>query len=252
MHQGNIGNHEDCERVVKEVLDTHGQLDILVNNAGITAGKTVRKMTVEDWDRVLQVNLSGRSTCRGRFCSTCSTADTAGSSTSPPSSESPATSGRLTKPRRNPACSASRCRSPRRPPARDHRQRRGPGLYLHRHRRRRTAGGPGQGDCEYPRRPTWRTGGNRPTVEFLADPDSSFITDRGPCGPGNSPCVSCLTLTEPGYHASLARRAYSGVPSRSALFAASRPCRAISDSSASTGRRGPAFTEGMPRFTKGM
>ena len=90
------------------------------------------------------------------------------------------------------------------------------------------------------------------TVEFLADPDSSFITDRGPCGPGNSPCVSSLTLTEPGYHASLARRAHSGVPSRSALFAASRPCRAISNSSASTGRRGPAFTGGMPRFTKGM
>jgi acetoacetyl-CoA reductase len=59
VHQGNIGNHEDCERVVEEVLDTHGQLDILVNNAGITADKTVRKMTVEDWDRVLQVNLSG-------------------------------------------------------------------------------------------------------------------------------------------------------------------------------------------------
>lgn len=59
VHQGNIGNHEDCERVVEEVLDTHGQLDILVNNAGITGDKTVRKMTVEDWDRVLQVNLSG-------------------------------------------------------------------------------------------------------------------------------------------------------------------------------------------------
>jgi acetoacetyl-CoA reductase len=59
VHQGNISSHEDCERVVEEVLDTHGQLDILVNNAGITADKTVRKMTVEDWDRVLQVNLSG-------------------------------------------------------------------------------------------------------------------------------------------------------------------------------------------------
>jgi acetoacetyl-CoA reductase len=59
VHQGNIGSHEDCERVIREVLDTHGQLDILVNNAGITADKTVRRMTVEDWDRVLQVNLSG-------------------------------------------------------------------------------------------------------------------------------------------------------------------------------------------------
>jgi acetoacetyl-CoA reductase len=59
VHQGNIGNHEDCERVIQEVLDAHGQLDILVNNAGITADRTVRKMTVEDWDKVLQVNLSG-------------------------------------------------------------------------------------------------------------------------------------------------------------------------------------------------
>jgi acetoacetyl-CoA reductase len=59
VHQGNIGNCEDCERVIREVIDTHGRLDILVNNAGITADKTVRKMTAEDWDRVVQVNLSG-------------------------------------------------------------------------------------------------------------------------------------------------------------------------------------------------
>ena len=58
-HQGNIGSAEDCERVISEVLEAHGKLDILVNNAGITLDKTVRKMTVEDWDRVIQVNLSG-------------------------------------------------------------------------------------------------------------------------------------------------------------------------------------------------
>ena len=58
-HQGNIGSAEDCERVIREVLEAHGKLDILVNNAGITLDKTVRKMTVEDWDRVIQVNLSG-------------------------------------------------------------------------------------------------------------------------------------------------------------------------------------------------
>jgi acetoacetyl-CoA reductase len=58
-HPGNIGVNEDCERVVQEVLDAHGRLDILVNNAGITIDKTVRKMTPDDWDRVVQVNLSG-------------------------------------------------------------------------------------------------------------------------------------------------------------------------------------------------
>ena len=59
VHQGNIGSSQDCERVIQEVLDAHGRLDILVNNAGITLDKTVRKMTVDEWDRVIQVNLSG-------------------------------------------------------------------------------------------------------------------------------------------------------------------------------------------------
>jgi acetoacetyl-CoA reductase len=59
VHQGNIGSNEDCERVIEEVLAQHGRLDILVNNAGITVDRTVRKMTPDDWDRVVQVNLSG-------------------------------------------------------------------------------------------------------------------------------------------------------------------------------------------------
>src|SRR4029077_12858378 len=32
IHQGNIGRNEDCERVIAEVLEQHGQLDVLVNN----------------------------------------------------------------------------------------------------------------------------------------------------------------------------------------------------------------------------
>jgi NAD(P)-dependent dehydrogenase (short-subunit alcohol dehydrogenase family) len=59
IHQGNIANHEDCERVVGEVIEQHGRLDILVNNAGITMDKTVRKMTPDEWDRVVHTNLSG-------------------------------------------------------------------------------------------------------------------------------------------------------------------------------------------------
>jgi NAD(P)-dependent dehydrogenase (short-subunit alcohol dehydrogenase family) len=59
VHQGNIGSNEDCERVVAEVIDQHGRLHILVNNAGITMDRTVRRMTPEEWDHVLQVNLHG-------------------------------------------------------------------------------------------------------------------------------------------------------------------------------------------------
>ncbi len=59
VHQGHIGSNEECVRVIGEVLDQHGHLDILVNNAGITVDKTVRKMTPEEWDHVIHVNLSG-------------------------------------------------------------------------------------------------------------------------------------------------------------------------------------------------
>jgi NAD(P)-dependent dehydrogenase (short-subunit alcohol dehydrogenase family) len=59
VHQGNIGFNEDCERVIGEVLEQHGRLDILVNNAGITIDKTVRRMSPEEWDRVVRVDLSG-------------------------------------------------------------------------------------------------------------------------------------------------------------------------------------------------
>jgi acetoacetyl-CoA reductase len=59
IHQGRVDDVDDCNRVVKEVMDQFGRIDYLVNNAGITVDKTVRKMTVDDWRQVLDVNLSG-------------------------------------------------------------------------------------------------------------------------------------------------------------------------------------------------
>jgi len=59
IHQGNVSHPEDCRRVVQEVLDEHGRIDILVNNAGITMDKMAMKMSVEEWNTVLAVNLSG-------------------------------------------------------------------------------------------------------------------------------------------------------------------------------------------------
>jgi acetoacetyl-CoA reductase len=59
LHQGNVGDWEDCQRVVHEVIDEHGRLDILVNNAGVTIDRPIWKMSVDDWHKVLRVNLSG-------------------------------------------------------------------------------------------------------------------------------------------------------------------------------------------------
>jgi acetoacetyl-CoA reductase/3-oxoacyl-[acyl-carrier protein] reductase len=44
---------------VREVINQYGRLDILVNNAGITIDRTVAKMSDEDWQKVIAVNLSG-------------------------------------------------------------------------------------------------------------------------------------------------------------------------------------------------
>lgn len=59
LHRGRIDDAADCERVVNEVLDAYGRIDFLVNNAGITLDKTLRKMTHDDWNNVVNVNLSG-------------------------------------------------------------------------------------------------------------------------------------------------------------------------------------------------
>jgi 3-oxoacyl-[acyl-carrier protein] reductase len=59
---GKILNVTDTEAVKKfydEVMEEYGKIDILVNNAGITADAMTRKMTDEQWDKVLNVNLKG-------------------------------------------------------------------------------------------------------------------------------------------------------------------------------------------------
>ena len=106
VHQGNIGSDEDCERVIQEVLDRHGRLDILVNNAGITLDKTVRKMTPQDWDHVIQVNLSGAFYLSRAILQHMLDRGSGASSTSARSSARPATSARPTTPRPRPVCSA--------------------------------------------------------------------------------------------------------------------------------------------------
>ena len=59
LHRADVATADDCRRTIAEVIDQHGRLDILVNNAGITRDKTVAKMTDDDWNSVLAVNLSG-------------------------------------------------------------------------------------------------------------------------------------------------------------------------------------------------
>ena len=50
---------EACEAMVKEALDGLGSVDILVNNAGITRDNLIMRMDADEWDAVIDTNLSG-------------------------------------------------------------------------------------------------------------------------------------------------------------------------------------------------
>lgn len=54
---------KQVEEMMNNVLDNFKHLDILVNNAGITRDNLLLRMSEEDWDRVLAVNLKGVFTC---------------------------------------------------------------------------------------------------------------------------------------------------------------------------------------------
>ena len=56
---GDISNGEDAQRMVAEAIEKLGSVDVLVNNAGITNDKLMLKMTEEDFERVLKINLTG-------------------------------------------------------------------------------------------------------------------------------------------------------------------------------------------------
>lgn len=55
----NVGEHEECIAACEKVEKDIGPVDILVNNAGITRDATIMKMTYEQWEEVLRVDLTG-------------------------------------------------------------------------------------------------------------------------------------------------------------------------------------------------
>ena len=57
--QANCANREDIERMFQETVDAYGGLDVVVNNAGITRDGLMMRMKPEQWQDVIDTNLTG-------------------------------------------------------------------------------------------------------------------------------------------------------------------------------------------------
>ena len=57
--QGDVANFEDTEKIVNQTVEALGKIDILVNNAGITKDGLLMRMSKEDFEAVIDVNLVG-------------------------------------------------------------------------------------------------------------------------------------------------------------------------------------------------
>jgi 3-oxoacyl-[acyl-carrier protein] reductase len=57
--QADVSSFDDAQAMVQKVLDEFGRVDILINNAGMNWDGVVWKMTEEQWDRVIDVDLKG-------------------------------------------------------------------------------------------------------------------------------------------------------------------------------------------------
>ena len=57
--QADISNENSVNELIKTVLDKNSKIDVLVNNAGITKDGLLMRMKTDDWQKVLDLNLSG-------------------------------------------------------------------------------------------------------------------------------------------------------------------------------------------------
>ncbi len=53
-----VGNYDDCQEAVQKIENEVGPVEVLINNAGITRDGTMHKMTFEQWNQVIQTNLT--------------------------------------------------------------------------------------------------------------------------------------------------------------------------------------------------
>lgn len=59
----NVSEYDEVENLIKTTLESFGKIDILVNNAGITRDNLLARMSQEEWEQTIAVNLKGTFNC---------------------------------------------------------------------------------------------------------------------------------------------------------------------------------------------
>ncbi len=58
-YRWDVGDHEACIHNCNDIAATHGPIDVVINNAGVTRDGVLHKMTFDDWNEVMRINLGG-------------------------------------------------------------------------------------------------------------------------------------------------------------------------------------------------
>ncbi len=60
---GNVGDPDACKNLIDKTIEAYGQIDILINNAGVNRDRSLKRMSVGEWDEVITTDLSSAFYC---------------------------------------------------------------------------------------------------------------------------------------------------------------------------------------------
>jgi NAD(P)-dependent dehydrogenase (short-subunit alcohol dehydrogenase family) len=61
--KAHVGNAEEAKALIDKAVETYGQIDILINNAGVNRDRTLKRLSVAEWDEVINTDLSSAFYC---------------------------------------------------------------------------------------------------------------------------------------------------------------------------------------------
>jgi NAD(P)-dependent dehydrogenase (short-subunit alcohol dehydrogenase family) len=58
-----VAHPDDCKMLIDKTVETYGQIDILINNAGVNRDRTLKRLSVEEWQEVINTDLNSAFYC---------------------------------------------------------------------------------------------------------------------------------------------------------------------------------------------